>query len=268
MIIQLLDGTRYDVEDYGLKRLFHIPPSAEIAHTKVTIDGVGERVVKSTIGQRTIPVDLLYQVRDIYAYYLLRDKLNAVFMRDEPFYIIFKRESYQRWFVRISEGYTLPPNPKGSTFTLNFRTESKYAQSVGTTQDLKTWDSGLWGWNDTINWDDDFTYRFNTNTFTLKNLGNVKIDPRESDLEIVIKATASSYLELKNNTTGDVYRFNGPLTANDTLTIRGVQSFKNTVGVFKNTNHKLISLAVGDNSFTVTGGTISDINFIFRFLYK
>lgn len=271
MIIELLNGTRFDIADYDLKRLFHYVPSATIDHETTSVDGGSDIITNSKLNNRTIKVELLYISQDIYDYYLLRDELNNLFMRVEPFYIIFKREPYKRWLVKTADQFEIPPHPHMQSFTVEFVTLKNYAESVGTTMDLqafKEWDADLWGWGMGLDWDKTYQYEFTTSSFTVDNVGNAIVDPRQHELEIIIKATASSYIQLVNNTTGETYRYNGALSANDTLVIKGVRTLKNGVSAFKNTNHKLLSLTPGINAFTVTGGTIQNIKFNFRFLYK
>ena len=119
MIIELLDGTRIDIAEYGLKRLFHRIPSADIKHTSSTVEGKSV-IAESNLSNRTIEVELLYIARDIYDYDLLRDELNALFMRTEPYYVIFKREMHKRWLVKVAGQYAIPPHPHMQSFTLNF----------------------------------------------------------------------------------------------------------------------------------------------------
>lgn len=268
MIIELLNGTRFDIKDYSLKRLFHRVPSAEISHDTTTVEGRGDIITQSTILNRTISVELLYIAKDIYDYYLLRDELNALFTRDEAFYIIFKREPYKRWKVKLAQQFETEPNSRMRSFIVDFRTVDKYAESIADTSTIKEWDVDKWGWNGTIDWDDDLKYTFNTNSFTVKNLGSVLIDPRESELEIIVKGTFGNYVKITNQTTGDMYQYNGALSSTDTLKLKGIQTLKNGLSVFKNTNKKLLTLAVGNNQITVEGGTVSSIAFNFRFLYK
>ncbi len=268
MIIQKLNGTKYDVEDFGIKRLFHVIPSAEIKSESSSVSGVGEIVTEATIDQRTISVEFGFKVVNIFDYYLLRDELNALFLSDEPFYIVFKREPYKRWKVRLAEQFTVPPNAQGGNFVVNFRTVQKYAESIATTASKKEWDEDVWWWNGAISWDDPIQYAFTTNRFNVINLGNAEIDPRLMDMEIVVKATAGSYIEINNRTTGDVYRYNGALTSNDTLILKGVRTFKNGVSVFKDTNKKLLTLAPGVNDIQISGTTAQSVNFNFRFPFK
>lgn len=268
MIIEQLDGIRHDVEDYGIKRLFHIIPSAEIKSEKSSVSGFGEVITDTTIDQRTIPVEFGFKVVNIFDYYLLRDELNALFLRDEEFFIIFKREPYKRWKVKLHEQFTIPPNAMGGKFTVSFRTVQKYAESIATTSSKKEWDEDVWWWNGAITWDDPLAYSFNTNNFNIVNLGNAKIDPRMMDVEIVITATAASYIQINNRTTGDEYRYNGALTANDTLVLKGIRTFKNSLSVFGSTNKKLLTLAPGLNDIQITGATVQNVSFNFRFPFK
>lgn len=268
MIIELLNGVRYDIEDYGLGRLFHHIPSADITHNTTSVSGIGDIITETIIGQRTIPVDIAFKVADIFDFYLLRDELNALFLRKEAFYIIFKREPYKRWLVKINDGFTIPPTPRGGSFTLQFRTVQRYAESIATTTSEKEWDADVWGWNNTITWDEPLTYIFSTNTFNVLNLGTAEVEPENWGLLITVKATAESFLKIRNVTTGEEYQYNDSLTTNDTLLIKNVQSFKNGTSVFKDTNKQVISLVPGVNNIEITGGTVQSIAFDFRFPFK
>lgn len=175
----------------------------------------------------------------------------------------------KRYFVVNSDMSEIEQKGLTGKFTVELETYLlPYAESSATLKELKLWDINKWQWNQGLTWDDELQYRFTSNNFTLKNFGNVKVDPRESELKITIKATTSSYLEIKNVTTDELFRFNGTLSTSDTLILNGIHSYKNGVNAILNTNKKLLTLAPGNNVFSVTGGTIQSIEFDFRFLYK
>ncbi|MEK4494500.1 distal tail protein Dit [Ureibacillus sp. FSL W8-0352] len=272
MIIQLLDGIKYDIGDYSLKRLYHHIPSISMVHNTTTANGRGGLLfLDSQYGERIITVELLYQATGIFDYYLLRDKVNALFTRPEPYYIVFKNEPYKRWLVRVNNNFELPPNQQMEAFTIEFTCENIFSESIGTTlemQNNKEWDVGLFAWNDTITWDDDLSYTFTNKNFNVKNLGNVDIDPREHELIVTIKGDFPNGLTMINNTTEEVYQYNGKLTTSDTLMINGIRTLKNGISDFGSTNKKLITLRPGENNMTISGGTMSSISFNFRFLYK
>lgn len=268
MIIELMDGRQLDIADYNLKRLRHHIPSITVSNLTDVVDGRdGNVFLESTFDSRTIRVELLYESYDIEDYYTIRDEVNALFVRKQPFYIIFKGEPYKRYKVRLSGSFELEPDQHMNSFIVSFICEDLFGESIATTKSIKAWDSGTWGWNGAITWDDDLTYSFNSNSFTVHNLGNVHINPRQSFLEITLKGSFTSQVTITNHTTGNIYTYNGGLTTSDTLLLKGIQSFKNGTSVFRSTNKKLISLGVGDNQFTVAGGTVSSIDFDFRFLY-
>lgn len=269
MIIQLLDGTEIDVwYDYELQVLGHNIPSLEIVHDTETVYGRdGSLFLGSNFSDRSISVRFLYESENINNYYLIRDRVNQLFARKETFYIIFKDVPLKRWKVRLAKSFEVKPNQFMEAFEIEFKCVNVFAESIVNTRDPNF--QHIFSYQTGSPWDQDLdlSYTFDSNEFIVDNIGNVLIDPRQHEIEIVIKATASSYLEIKNNTTGDVYRYNGALTTNDTLTLSGIQSFKNGISVFKDTNKKLLRLNEGKNSFTVTGGTVISAAFNLRFLY-
>lgn len=272
MIIQLLDGTQYDIEDFSLKRLYHHIPSIKVHHNTTSVEGKSGWVfLESQYSERSISVVLLFEATDIYDYYLIRDEVNALLARTEPYYIIFKKEPYKRWLVRIQDNFELPPDPQMEAFTVQFICEKVYAESVATTLEMennKEWDTDIFGWNNTITWDEDLSYTFTENQFVVKNLGNEAIDPREHELIITIQGNFPNGLILVNATTGEVYVYHKPLTTDDVLVIDGIATFNNGISDFGNTNKKLITLTPGNNYMTILSGTLTSAAFNFRFLYK
>ena len=268
MIIEYVDGMQIDIADHNLRRLYHYVPSLEVEHSTATIDGHADIITQTRFKRRMITVDFMLKSYDTFDYYLLRDEINALFAIHESFYIIFKREPYKRYKVLLAKQFEVPPQKRLGQFTITFIMVDLYAESIASTSDTKEWDVDKWAWNGLISWDDDLQYTFDSNTFTVANLGNVVIDPRYCVLDITLTGVFNNHVTIKNTTTGDVYTYNGALTTSDTLVLSGVKSLKNGVSVFKDTNKKLITLAVGNNTFTVEGGTLTSIAFNFRFLFK
>lgn len=256
MIIELLDGTQIDTAGYNLTRLFHYVPSLEVEHETATIEGAGTIITGTRLTNRTITVEFMYKSQTLENYYVIRDKINALFCRDDSYYIIFKREPHKRYKIRLASQFEVPPKKWAGQFTIEFITADRYAESVKTTSNITNWNEAP------------VQYTFNTSTFNVKNFGSVKVDPRESFFEITLKGTFENGVTITNTTTGDIYKYNAKLIASDELKLTGVKTLKNNVSDFKNTNKKLITLNVGDNNFTVTGGTVTSIKFNFKYLYK
>jgi len=268
LIIELINGTRFDIADYNLKRLYHYIPSANIEHNSAEVDGRSDIILNSKINSRVITVDFVYISQDIFDFYLLREEINNLFLREEAFYITFKNEPHKRWLVKVANQYNLQPNQRLETFTVEFLTMNAYAESVATTTTLKEWDIDSWAWNGTIDWDDVPVYSYFTDNFIIKNLGNTTVNPRESFLEISISANADRFIQLNNATTGEVFRYNGTLTTNDRFVINGIRTTKNDVSVFGDTNKRLLRLVPGDNRILISGASLAITTFNFRYLYK
>lgn len=268
MIITKMNGKEIDFTSNGVYWLSHTIPSVEHEHETEQIDGLdGLLFIDTKLTTRNILARFLYIVEDIGDFYLLRDEVNALFNRRESFYITFKEEPYKRWLVRLSSRVELPPNFRAGEFEIEFTCVKPYAQSIASTADKKLWDINKWAWNNSITWDDDLQYSFNTNSFKVNNRGTAPINPKSDELKITVKGNFPSGFTLINDTTGENYKFNSPLTANDTLIIQGVRTTKNNVAMFAQTNKRVIKLAVGENDFRVQGGTLTSIEFDFRFLY-
>lgn len=266
----LKDGREINMSDYSLKLLKYYIPSVSMEHQSSTVDGSdGNVFIGTRFSGRTITAKFMYKAFDYHDYKLFVADINALFARKEYFYIIFNAEPGKRWKVRLAESYS--PNEllrKVGELEIKFVCENIYAESVATTNDLKEWDVDKWQWGMGIDWDEDLTFAYSSNNFTIKNYGNVSIDPRQHELEIILIGSFSNGVTITNRTTGDIYKYNGSVNGNtDTLVLKGIQSFKNGVSVFKQTNKKLLSLAVGENNFQITGGTVYSIAFNFRFLY-
>lgn len=257
MFIEQLDGTRSHIRERNLRRLFHHIPSPNIEHSIEEVVDRHSVITGSKFNNRTIRVQFLYDAYDIYDYYLMRDEIHAFFMQTEPYYIIFEREPYKRWLVRVANQFEIPPHPHMEAFYVEFITENCYAESVGTSLQLveKSIDSGLWGWVRGIEWDENYKYVFNTSSFKVINVGNVAIDPRMHNIEITVKGSFPNGLTITNDTTGDVYKFEERLLATDVLVLRGVNTFKNGASAFGRTNKKLLTFKPGANYLRVSGAS-------------
>ncbi|MCT6925405.1 phage tail domain-containing protein [Metasolibacillus sp.] len=272
MIIEFLNGQQIDLEkQYNCKLLKPFVPSVSRSPSFQSVDGRAPILTSVDKKERSLRADFMIKTYDVIDFYLLRDELNELFFREETFYIINKKLPFKRWLVTMADNIDIVGEyARLNKFSINFICVNEYAESIGTSLALhsnKEWDVDLWGWGMGLDWDKDYKYIHSANNFIINNIGNIPIDPRVHEIEITIKATAASYLQIKNNTTGDVYRYNGALTAIDTLVINGIRTLKNGVSVFKDTNKRLITLAKGENNITVEGGTLTSIAFDFKFLY-
>ena len=154
------------------------------------------------------------------------------------------------------------------TFNIQFITETPYAESLASTSSIKSWDANVWSWDASIEWDTEYLYTFNTNSFVIRNLGTATIDPRESNLRIQISGNFEGSLIMNNITTGDSFIYNGNLSENQVLELNRIKMTIGGVSILSKTNKKLITLKPGENQFVISGGQVSQVNFDFNFLYK
>ena len=270
IMIEKIDGTRYFLNDLDIRVIDFIPDSPEIINEIVELDGGNHIVIDSKRGPRYLSLVLRFVGRDIGDYFLLMREVFTLFNGKDAFFLINTYESGLRWKVHTNGKYTPSRKLFSGDFTIHFICPTGIAESIGTSLDLqnrKEWDANLWQWGMGIDWDKEYRYQHNSNSFVIENIGTETIDPCEHLLEISLRGTFASQVKIRNITTGDEVIFNGSLTAADEFKLVGIRALKNGVSVLKNTNKKLITLAPGENEFVIEDGTVSSITFLFRFLY-
>lgn len=244
MIIEKLDGTIIDTEQYGIKLLTHSISSPSVSVVTEEIEGRdGYIEIDTTYDGRKIRASFFMRAVDRQDFPLLRNEVFRIFSTKELFYF-HEPNQKRRWLVR-SNGFEIEKYlPRIGTFEIEFSLPSPFGESIKPT-----------------------SYSFTTPTFRVFNAGDIDIDPRVLPLVITF-AGSSANLTITNTTTGDTWAYNGTTQAGDTVTLDGVRSLKNGTSIFGQTNRKLITLKSGWNDFTVTGATEPfEISFNFRFYY-
>lgn len=159
----------------------------------------------------------------------LRKTLISVLLAEEYLYIIPDADPNQRWKAHVSEEINISEIGGYGEFTLIFDCDQPFAESAAIVTQTKT-----------------------TSTFTIVNSGDRDVDPRK-DLLVITYTGASTNLIIRNNTTGEEWQYTGTTVSGNTIVLNGIRSTKNGLSIFRNTNRKLISLAKGNNSFTLSG---------------
>ncbi|MGG6437372.1 phage tail family protein [Saccharococcus caldoxylosilyticus] len=267
MIIEKLDGTIIETEEYGIKLLTHSISSPSVRVVTEEIEGRdGYIEIDTTYDGRKIRASFFMHAADRQDFPLLRNEVFRIFATKELFYF-HEPDQKRRWLVR-SNGFDIEKYPpRIGTFEIEFSSPLPYAESVGTTLDPFTFDAELWQIGQGLLESDDLIYTHTTTSFRIYNAGDIDIDPRVLPLKIEFTG-ASTNLTITNQTTGDTWQYTGTTTASDTITLDGVRSLKNGASIFGQTNRKLITLKSGWNDFTITGATGAfSISFDFRFYY-
>lgn len=267
MIIEKLDETIIETEEYGIKLLTYSisSPSPRVVTEEIE-NRDGHVELGTTFGGRKIRASFFMRSYDMLDYTLLRNEVFRLFMTKELFYLHDPKQK-KRWLVRAANEFDIEKiSPTGGKFEIEFISPSPYAESIGTTLDPLTFDAELWQIGQGLV-GDDLIYRHITSSFRIYNAGDVTVDPRCFPLVISFKG-ASTNLKIKNNTTGDEWEYSGTTAAGDTIELNGIRSLKNGSSILSQTNRKLINLVPGWNDFTLTGATNPfEISFDFRFYY-
>lgn len=260
-IIQRLDGTTYDLEELGITTRDFVISSPSPRHFTETVDTRHGVVDMGTVyDARTINASFYAKADDMDDYALMRDEIFRLFRTQEPFYVIESRSPEKRWRVKVANSFGLDQQRIYGFFDVEFVAYSGFAESVETTLSSSLFAAQLTGLGTRI-----IQYRHSTAGFEIFNDGDMAVDPRYFPLVIEYKG-ASTNLEIKNNTTGDMWKYTGTSSSSDTLKLDGIRSTKNGLSIFRNSNRKLISLAPGWNDFDLSGTSGSfEITFDFRF---
>ncbi len=269
LIIERKNGKRYKLsKETGYIVLKFRPESIKVNRQRESVSGRPPVSFGTEIEGRSIHTELLFTAYDFPDHVLKRNEFFQILDSREEFYVIFSEEPGKRWLVS-AEAFT----PEPVTMTLGrcemvLYSESPYAESIGKTTDLMTFDSGLWQIGQGLI-AEDTKYIHNTTSFRIFNAGDVVIDPRWIPLKITYKGISNN-LSIKNVTTGDLWSYTGSTAfADDVITLDGVRSYRTAVGsIFDKTNWGLITLKSGWNDFVLTGTAGSfEIKFDFKFYY-
>ena len=270
MIIELLNGEQIDIGAYKLRRLFHFIPMLQKNYETQRVLGGLEVVTDQFYDTRFITVRFMYDVADIYDFYAMRDQWNDIFVRDEPYFIIFKREAGKKWLVRSVGGITVEPNKSRGEFELEFRCEENFSRSRKSVQDLiRDWDANQLQFGMGYDWDVAPVYTFKSGVFTVENLGNAPVDSRDYPFKMEVRGNYPNGFAIHNGATDERFTFNGALKPGDIFILDGVVPTLNGKYVVDMTNMAAITLQPGLNHMFIMGeGTIEQISFDFFYLYK
>ena len=269
LIIERLNGDVFNTADFGIKfKTFNVgPPIA--SHQSDTVRGRDGSIDQgSQYEDRTIEAEADFFSVDYWDYPLKRNEIFKLFQSKEAFYITDSREPAKRWLVKVDDFETEQINDWKGNLEIEFITANQpFAESMGTSLNPRRFDEETWqigqGLLDEVQ---DTDYIHSTRNFRIYNSSDILIDPRVHDIKITFKG-ASDGLSITNTTTGDVFIHNGQTNANDIITLEGIRMLKNGESIFRDTNHRLITLEPGYNDFVINGATEGEFEIIFEFRF-
>ncbi|MDN4525317.1 phage tail domain-containing protein [Fictibacillus fluitans] len=260
----------------GVKPLDIFISSIQKERVSEKVEGVHGSINKGfTYGSRDVELKLLLKARDAKDYRLLRDEVFAMFRRGE-LYISEEYQKGKRYLISPDEPFIperFDNNRRLATANINCNMPSlPFAESIGKTQDIQRAgivNEELWGHGMGL-LDDSLVYTVTATSFNIFNAGTEPIHPFQQDLKITISQVAgsTSFLQLKNNTNGTIFKANKAVSNSEKLVIDGPRVTSNSLEYLRDTNKTFIQLDPGWNSFSLTGATSAKIEFDFRFYYS
>jgi hypothetical protein len=266
LLIQRLDGTQYNLEDYGIKVIDFYPlaPKADVAAENVE-GRHGWVDMGATYEGRELKGEFVLKTNG-YEFVFLRNEIFKIFRSLEPFYIIDLREGGKRWLVRANAYHIQQLFNTRGEFEIDFTSNRPYCESIGTTLTPFTFEAETWAAGMGLVDPSQMIYEHKTNTFEIYNAGVAAIDPVEDELTIKFIG-ASDGFKILNHTTGDIFEYYGTTIETDVLELNGIETLLNGVNVLGNSNMELITLAEGFNDIEIIG-TSGNFNVTFDFRYK
>jgi hypothetical protein len=266
--IQYLDGTVIDLHELNLwVSDFHIS-SPDPSHITETVEGKhGVEYLGTVLKERKISSQIMVEAVDYVDFDLFRDELFRIFKPTQKFYIIRDLQPAKRMLVSLAGGFDVDYLDLDiGEFGINFVIHSVFLESIGSTLDPFTFDSGVRQIGQGLI-AQEISYLHHTRSFRIYNAGDIAVKAEDFPLKIKFKG-ASKELTIRNLTTGDTWKYNGTTKDTDEIVLDRVKAELNEKSIYGNTNRKLISIAPEWNDFEILGTSGSfEISFDFRFYY-
>lgn len=267
-IIRYQDGAEVDLhdEDLWVESFRILSASADYVTSKVDARN-GEVNQGSTTNPRTINAMVQINGYDPSDFDLYRDEVFNIFRPGEEIEIIRDMQPGKKIVCVVDGDFDIDyESCEDGRFDVSFTMFYPFLQSVKTTADL---DGGLkygdgWYYGMGLIYDDSI-YKYtniNDSNFEIYNAGNVSIHPFEQDLKITIEGASKGY-ELKNETTGDVFKITDDVSGKVVLNRANITNDGSQF--LRSTNRKYISLSKKINKFTQNQN--AKVSFDFPFYY-
>lgn len=204
----------------------------------------GQRLNSTSYELRTFTMNIWFVGMSEADMYLAYDALQRFMVSRDPFWICFSDWPQRMYYVKAAVAQPTYLSDKGWTAVITLTDLYGMSRSVGTTLDHIMG----FGNNERMG---QLPYIFQSNDFVVHNGSDVRIDPerRGHPLTITLDGNSSGNMKITNKTTGD--SISRPENWSGTWVLDGVNPMlnKNNDGI--NTDHGIITLQKGDNSFHI-----------------
>lgn len=196
-------------------------------------------------------------------------KLRSLFYRRYPFHVVTSDNPGIKYPVLNPEIQEDVLDFSSTVYELTFSVYEGYSESLYLTDQFSLGD-GKWQFENGLVPDSDIKYKHTRTLFEIFNGSSDIIDPRHNHkLKIRIRLATETGFKIINKETGDVFEYTGELKANQSFVIDGGYAYKDEKRCGRQTNHGILRLAPGYNTFEVWGKISNfEIEFIFPFIYR
>ena len=242
-----------------------------LTNTYGTDDGLdGAAYAFQERAQNVINAKFMLRFSDWYDYQMKKHTLAKFFSQKGLYRIRTDAEPAIVKYV-YAGNFTVAPTEDGSNtalITIPFDNPSGLKYSLGYSDDLMDYDSGLWQMGMNLPMNQSLQYEYNaTRSFQIYNASDITVDPiQHHDLQIIVKNTTGQ-VRIENTTTGNYVAYNGTLTTTDQLVWDGVNLYLNGSLANNSTDFTYLTLAPGYNDIKIISTADLDIDFHFRFIY-
>lgn len=242
-----------------------------LTNTYGTDDGLdGAAYAFQQRAQNVVNAKFVLKYADWYDYQMKKHTLAKFFAQKGVYRIRTDAEPAIVKYV-YAGNFTVAPTQDRSNYaliTIPFDNPSGLKYSLGYSDDVMDYDSGLWQMGMNLPMNQSLQYEYNaTRSFQIYNASDITVDPiHHHDLQVIVKNTTGQ-VRIENTTTGNYVAYNGTLTTTDQLVWDGVNLYLNGQLANNSTDFTYLTLAPGYNDIKIISTADLDIDFHFRFIY-
>lgn len=242
-----------------------------LTNTYGTDDGLdGAAYAFQQRAQNVVNAKFVLKYTDWYDYQMKKHTLAKFFTQKGLYRIRTDAEPAIVKYV-YAGNFTVAPTQDRSNYaliTIPFDNPSGLKYSLGYSDDVMDYDSGLWQMGMNLPMNQSLQYEYNaTRSFQIYNASDITVDPiQHHDLQVIVKNTTGQ-VRIENTTTGNYVAYNGTLTTTDQLVWDGVNLYLNGQLANNSTDFTYLTLVPGYNDIKIISTADLDIDFHFRFIY-
>lgn len=256
--------------DYGELRVIQFDPPSINQHVEVQQIGNASVSVNKYYGPRTIPFSFDFLAHDKFDYELMCQLIQEIFVGN--FYIISGRFPNIRWPVRVDGSFNIKRFSNSDIASDEIQPvlicDSGFGESVATSLTPFKFENNSWSIGMNIVTDEVANYVFeNQKSFKIYNASRIPLLAEDMRMVIKFNGDAPNGLTIANKSTNQAYIYNKPLTKQNTLLIKGIQTTVDGKLAFINTNQVFLDFERFWNDIEISGASNFTISFETRFYY-